>query len=76
MQAKKSFALINYDICDPKKCNPDQGRCAAVSACTHKVLKQIDGVFEQPMIFQDMCMGCWDCIEACPLDAVYAKHVT
>ncbi|MFH2043644.1 MAG: 4Fe-4S binding protein [Pseudomonadota bacterium] len=76
MQSKKSFALVNYAVCDPKICNPDEGLCAAVPACTHKVIKQIDGVFEQPMIFQDMCMGCWDCIEACPLDAVFVKHVT
>jgi len=76
MQPKKSFALVNYTICNPKICNPDEGCCAAVPACTHKVIKQIDGVFEQPMIFQDMCMGCWDCIEACPLGAVFIKHVT
>jgi Fe-S-cluster-containing hydrogenase component 2 len=28
------------------------------------------------MVFQDMCMGCWDCIEACPLDAVFVKNVS
>ncbi|WP_319523997.1 4Fe-4S binding protein [uncultured Desulfosarcina sp.] len=44
-------------------------------ACEHKVIKQLDGAFEQPMVFQDMCMGCWDCIEACPLDAIEMKHV-
>ncbi|MFH2011443.1 MAG: 4Fe-4S binding protein [Pseudomonadota bacterium] len=76
MQPKKSFATVNYDICSPGTCNPYEGRCTAVKACTHKVIKQIDGVFEQPMVFHDMCMGCWDCIEACPLDAVYVKNVT
>ena len=76
MQPKKSFASVNYEICSPRECNPEEGRCAAVPACTHKVIKQIDGLFEQPMVFQDMCMGCWDCIEACPLDAIYTKHVS
>lgn len=76
LQAKKSFAMVDYQKCDPLKCNPEEGVCAAVSACTHKVLKQIDGVFEPPMIFQDMCMGCWDCMEACPLEAIQMKHVT
>jgi len=75
MQSKKSFALINYEICNPRKCNPDEGFCAAVPACSHKVLKQIDGVFESPMVFYDLCMGCWDCVEACPLDAVQQKHI-
>ena len=76
MQPKKSFALVNYELCAPKTCNPVEGVCVAVSACTHKVIKQLDGIFEQPMVFQDMCMGCWDCIEACPLDAVSVKNVS
>ena len=76
LQSKKTFAAINYDICDPNSCDPEEGICPAVQACSHKVIKQIDGPFEQPMVFQDICMGCWDCIEACPLNAVSAKHVT
>jgi translation initiation factor RLI1 len=76
MQAKKSFAVIDYKRCDPRSCNPDEGICLAAEACSNKVMKQIDGIFEQPIIFQDMCMGCWDCIEACPLKVVSAKHVT
>ena len=76
MQPKKSFARINYKICNPGACDPEKGICVAARACTHKVIKQIDGVFEQPMVFQDMCLGCWDCIEACPLEAVSAMHVS
>lgn len=76
MQPKKSFAAVDYDICSPKTCNPDEGICMAARACKHKVIKQIDGPFEDPMVFQDMCMGCWDCIDACPLKAVSARHVT
>jgi translation initiation factor RLI1 len=75
MQPKKTFAVVDYEKCDPRECDPDKGTCASASACTHKVIKQIDGVFESPMIFQDMCMGCWDCVEACPLDAVGVRHV-
>ncbi|MDY6854203.1 MAG: 4Fe-4S binding protein [Thermodesulfobacteriota bacterium] len=76
MQPKKVFALVDYAICDPKECAPESGICPAVATCTHKVIKQIDGPFEPPMIFQDMCMGCWDCIETCPLDAISMKRVT
>jgi len=76
MQSKKTFALVDYAICRPKECNPDEGVCAAVLECSHKVIKQIDGVFEPPIIFQDMCMGCWDCIEACQLDAIQIKHIS
>ena len=76
MEPKKTFAAVNYTRCAPRACDPEQGCCAPVSACTHKVIKQIDGPFEQPMVFQDMCMGCWDCIEACPLHAIETKHVS
>ncbi len=76
MQPKKSFAKVDYKVCDPKKCSADDGICHSARACTHKVIKQIDGLFEQPMVFQDMCLGCWDCIEACPLGAVSAMHVS
>ncbi|WP_198012332.1 4Fe-4S binding protein [Desulfosarcina sp. BuS5] len=76
MQTKKSFTLINYEICSPKECNPDEIFCGAVLECSHKIIKQIDGVFEPPILFQDMCMGCWDCIEACQLDAIQIKHIS
>ena len=76
MQSKKSFAMVDYEKCRPRTCDPENGICVAAAACTHKVMKQMDGPFEAPIVFQDMCMGCWDCIEACPLDAVYIKNVT
>ena len=76
IQAKKTFAAVNYQICNPEKCDPGKGICPAVPACEHKVLKQIDGAFEPPMIFQDLCMGCWDCMEACPRNAIYIKQVS
>ena len=76
MQSKKTFAMVVYEKCSPKKCDPDKGVCAAVPACSHKVIKQIDGAFESPVIYQDLCMGCWDCVEACPLDAIQTKQVS
>jgi ATP-binding cassette subfamily E protein 1 len=76
IQSKKTFAMVDYETCTPEKCNPEEGICMAVPACTHKVIKQIDGAFMPPIIFQDICMGCWDCVAACPLDAIQMKHVT
>jgi translation initiation factor RLI1 len=68
--------VVDYDKCNPGECNSETGKCVAVSACTHKVLSQMDGPFEQPVVFYDTCMGCWDCIEACPLDAIKIKHIS
>ena len=75
MQPKKQFALVDYEICDPNACDSGKGVCAAAMACSHKVMKQIDGFHEPPIVFQDLCMGCWDCIEACPLDAVEMRQI-
>ena len=75
-QAKKIFAMIVYEKCSPRECDPENGICPAVEVCSHKVIKQIDGKFESPAVFQDMCMGCWDCIEACPLEAIDRKEVS
>jgi ATP-binding cassette subfamily E protein 1 len=76
MQSKKEFALVDYDKCNPDKCSPAEGLCSAAKACKHKVIKQIDGRHEPPIVFQDMCMGCWDCIQACPLSAVDMRQIT
>ncbi len=73
---KKTFSYVNYQKCDPKRCDPEKGICKAASACTHGVMKQIDGAFEPPVVFQDMCMSCWDCVEACPLEAVERKSIS
>jgi translation initiation factor RLI1 len=65
------MALVQYKKCKPDECDPDKGLCAAVKACTHKIMKQIDGPFQPPMVlYQDMCQGCGDCAIACPLDAI------
>jgi hypothetical protein len=52
LQAKKTFAMVDYGRCNPGRCDPEKDKCAAASACSHKVLKQIDGVFEPPIVFQ------------------------
>jgi translation initiation factor RLI1 len=74
IKGKKSVALVDYKVCSPNKCNPDEGICAAVEACSKAVLEQIDGAFEVPIVDQDVCLGCGDCVEACPLDAIQIKH--
>ena len=73
IKGKKTIALMDYRICNPNECNPDEGTCAAVEACSKGVIEQIDGTFEAPIVDQDMCLGCGDCVKACPLDAMKIK---
>jgi Fe-S-cluster-containing hydrogenase component 2 len=61
------MALVDYKRCHPEKC--DSGVCAAVLACSHKLLKQ-EAPYEMPMTDPSVCQGCGDCVRACPLKAI------
>lgn len=75
LQTKK-FALIDYEVCNPYKCDPDnKGVCVAAKACSKRIIEQIDGHFEAPIVYQDMCLACGDCVDACPLNAIKIKYI-
>lgn len=66
----QKWAEVNYEKCDPKKCNPKDGICVAAQACTHDILEQ-EEQFEIPMhLSREMCVGCGDCVNICPLNAI------
>jgi translation initiation factor RLI1 len=61
------MALVDYKKCHPEKC--DSGVCAAVLACSQKLLKQ-EAPYDIPMTDPFLCKGCGDCVRACPLKAI------
>jgi ATP-binding cassette subfamily E protein 1 len=66
----QKWVEVNFQKCDPEKCDPKKGICAAVSACKHEIIEQ-DEPFEMPMHApKDFCFGCLDCAKACPLKAI------
>ena len=66
----KPTAIINYDRCKPEECSPDDGICPALAACTRGILTQ-EAPYEEPFVFPpNMCQGCGDCVDVCPLDAI------
>jgi ATP-binding cassette subfamily E protein 1 len=66
----KKYAVIDLELCDPKKCNPDKGICMAIKPCKHNIIVQ-EEPFEPPQIIsQSMCVGCADCAGACPFKAI------
>jgi len=66
----KPKALVKYKKCAPEKCSPNNGICSAVKVCIHNILIQ-EETYDSPMVFPaDMCQGCGDCVQACPLNAI------
>ena len=63
----QKVALIDFNKCHPEKC--DGGTCAAVQACSRKLLKQ-EAPQEIPVPDPFLCQGCGDCVRACPLKAI------
>lgn len=66
----QKWVEVNFNKCDPKKCDLKHGICVAVQKCKHEILEQ-EGPFEMPMhSSREMCIGCSDCAKACPLKAI------
>jgi len=63
----KPQALVDYSLCKPDLC--ENGICLAVKVCEKKILKQ-EAPFEMPFRLSEMCLGCSDCVEACPRKAI------
>lgn len=61
------IAQVSYDLC--QACD----KCAARKSCRTKALIQMDRG-EQAIVKSSDCMGCGDCIEACPHKALSMKE--
>ena len=63
----RKSVLLNYRLCEPDQCR--DGVCAAVEACSRKVLKQSEA-YQLPDYLPGMCLGCADCVPVCPRKAL------
>jgi translation initiation factor RLI1 len=68
------YTNIDFDKCNPPACDSENGLCKATRACSHKLLEQ-EEPWEPPMLLSmKMCVGCGDCVTACPLSAIEIKN--
>ncbi len=70
----EKWANVDFERCRPAECGDRTGKCAAVSACTHRLLEQ-EEENESPMLLSiKMCVGCGDCARVCSLSAIDIAH--
>ena len=60
-------AQVDFDRCEA--CSP----CPARKACRTKAIVKM-GPDEQAIVKSSDCMGCGDCVDACPFAAVTMKE--
>lgn len=69
----QKWVEVNFQKCDPQKCDTKNGICKAVKACKQEILEQ-EEPFDMPMhAARDLCIGCLDCVKACPRSAIEEK---
>ena len=67
------YANIDFEKCDPTRCDADHGVCQAARSCRHKLLEQEDPKDSPMLLSIRMCVGCGTCVPACPLGAIEIK---
>ena len=68
------YATINFDKCEPSRCDSGSGVCEAARACKRKLLVQEEAGEAPLLLSEKMCVGCGTCVPACPLGAIQIKN--
>ncbi|RLG70661.1 MAG: ribosome biogenesis/translation initiation ATPase RLI [Candidatus Iainarchaeum archaeon] len=67
-EGKKRIAVINYDLCNPKKCGYLCERVCPVNKSGKECI--IHENSEKPNISENLCIGCNICVRKCPFSAI------
>ena len=72
MHMSRKTALLDYNLCQPEKC--DSGECSAARACALKLIRQ-EAPYTIPLTEPFYCRACGDCMRACPVKAIKISNM-
>ena len=70
------IAVIDYEVCKPKKCSYECIRVCPVNKTGKGTAIEADmHARGKPVIYEDVCIGCGLCVKACPFKAISIVNV-
>lgn len=66
----RRWAVVDYNICGPEKCDPEGGKCISIMACRRMLIEQEEAYAPPMLTAREHCLGCYDCVRVCPLGAL------
>ncbi len=73
---KFRLAVIDYGACKPKKCSYECiGVCPVNRSGRALAIDAERAVRGQPVIYEDICIGCGLCVKACPFEAIFIVNM-
>ena len=66
------LAIINYDKCQPKKCNFECGIYCPVNMQGKEciLIEDIEDIGKKARVSSILCIGCGVCVKKCPFNAI------
>ncbi|HUV08459.1 MAG TPA: 4Fe-4S binding protein [Spirochaetia bacterium] len=66
----RKWVNVKFNLCRPEECDLEWGICKAAIACSHNLLQQEEPRTAPMLMSMSMCVGCGDCVTACPYGAL------
>ncbi|MCE4621588.1 MAG: ribosome biogenesis/translation initiation ATPase RLI, partial [Desulfurococcales archaeon] len=70
------LAVVDYDLCKPRKCSYECIRLCPINKTGRGVaIEAKEDLKGKPVIYEDACIGCGICVKACPFKAISIVNI-